>query len=168
MEALIELGAIVCQKTPFCNKCPLRSDCQAFIHNKIEEIPYKKVRKQTIYLNKQVAIIFHKKEVLLEIKEEKLFADLAQFPAFMYSVEKDLEMQIREFLGLEVFWKEDLSKEKQSYTTYQEELFPSCFEITAKKEIPGFSWHSIEDLTKLPFTSGHRRILRQLNARLKV
>ncbi len=159
MEALIELGASICQKRPFCEKCPLRSGCFAFSHNKTEEIPFVKKRKQISYLHKQVAIIFFENEVLLEVKESNLFAGLAQFPSFLYSIEKDLESQIKESLNLEVLWRGELPKEKQSYTTYQEDLFPFCFDVFTKRAVPGFIWYKIEEILNLPFSSGHKRIL---------
>ena len=40
-EALIELGATICTKKARCLACPIRSECQAFAQQKIENLPFK-------------------------------------------------------------------------------------------------------------------------------
>jgi A/G-specific adenine glycosylase len=156
MEALIELGATVCQKKANCLECPLKDKCEAFAKGSVEAIPYKKKRAETVYLQTQVVVIICEDEVLLEVgKEGTLLGGLAQFPSFPYSFNSEV-------LGLHVEWIEDLPSEKQTYTKYQEDLFPSLFSLREKKEVEGYIWYKIEALSEVTFSSGHRRILQKM------
>lgn len=162
MEALIELGATLCAKTPRCAECPLSSGCLSYLNETTGSIPLKKKRKETIYLHKQVAIIVHNGTVLIEIKKEgKVLGGLAEFPSFSYSLESEVEDQVKEHFGIEVDWESDLREEKQSFTRYQVDLSPSLFSIPLKTDVEGFLWMRIEDLKSLTFSSGHKRILSQ-------
>lgn len=155
MEALIELGATLCSPRPSCAKCPMASTCTAHLEGKTGDIPFKKKRQKTVHLSKQVLVILHGEEVLLEVRREgDLLGGLAQFPAFPYLEEVDLELRLE--------WQEDLPKQKQSFTIYQEELFPAVYIALEKRETPPFRWHKVEDLETLVFSSGHRRILKDL------
>ncbi len=155
MEALIELGATFCVRSPHCQKCPLASNCHAYLENKTALIPYKKNRKKTIHLAKQVCLILFGDEILLEVKKEgTLLGGLAQFPSFPYLDTLDL--------GFQLDWQEDLPKEKQSFTVYQEELYPSIYTTAEKKEVFPFKWYKINELDGMVFSSGHKRILGNL------
>src|SRR5262249_16333734 len=49
-EALIELGATVCQRKAQCAACPLRKSCQAHLHGQVETLPIKSKKVKTEYL----------------------------------------------------------------------------------------------------------------------
>lgn len=160
MEALIELGATLCQKKPSCQRCPLQKSCFAFQQGKTEEIPKKKSAPQTIYQEKEVAIIVSQKLVLVEIMQEgKVLGGLAQFPAFLRSPSLSLEEQIAGRFSLIPIWEEDLPSTKQTFTNHIEELYPFVFSTQAPVPCSGFSWVSEQDLPSLCFSSGHKRIL---------
>lgn len=155
MEALIELGATLCQKSPKCMGCPLQTECKAHLQDKTDSIPAKKKKQDSIYLHKQVVIILHKEEVLIEKKKEgQVLGGLMEFPSFPYEQETTSK---HFFFPIE--WIEDLPEEKQSFTKYQVDLSPSVFQALEKKEIDGYSWVKIDSLTSLTFSSGHKRIL---------
>lgn len=161
MEALIELGATLCSKTPSCSSCPLRTSCQAHKMDKTALIPPPKKRPSTIYQHKQVAIILWEEEVVVEKREEgKVLGGLMEFPSFDYSPDKMLESKILERFSLETEWVEDLPPQKQTFTKYQVELSPSVFRALIKKE--GLDWKPKETLLNYSFSSGHKRILKQL------
>jgi A/G-specific adenine glycosylase len=163
MEALIELGATLCQKTPFCQKCPLQPGCKAFLLKKTKEIPFVKKTAKIEHLSKSVAIIFCEGFVLVEKKEEgKVLGGLMEFPSFDYSVEQSIEKQVQEHLALNVCFQEDLSKESYTFTRYKVDLYPSLLTTQEKKEIEGLQWKSLEELCLLTFSSGHKRILQKL------
>ena len=158
MEALIELGATLCSKTPCCSSCPLKSSCLAYKMNKTATIPPPKKYTPTIYQHKQVAIILWEDLVMVEKREEgKVLGGLMEFPSFEYSIEEDLQKKILDRFSLETEWIEDLPKQKQSFTKYQLDLSPSLFRAICKKE--GFEWKTKEELLNYPFSSGHKRIL---------
>ena len=160
MEALIELGATLCQKKPNCKECPLQSSCEAHLQEKTDAIPAKKKKQDSIYLHKQVFIIMHEEEVLIEKKKEgQVLGGLMEFPSFPYSNEQEF---IHTHFSYLTEWKEDLPQEKQSFTKYQVDLSPSVFCALEKKDIDGYRWVKIDSLTSLTFSSGHKRILQRL------
>ena len=156
MEGLIELGAQVCQRRPKCGACPLRADCKAYRHGETELYPVKKKRPATIYLERQVAVIRWEKEYLVRQEQgKKVMAGLYEFP---YA-------PIKEALPVELVLKKlrDLPLVKHGFTRYDVTLYPSLYQAVERGRAEGFEWKSWEELGKLPFSSGHKRILELLN-----
>ena len=166
MEGLIELGATLCLPKPDCFQCPLKETCVACIQARTDQIPFKKKKQETIFLEKQVVILLHGFNVLIEKKEEgKVLGGLVEFPSFPYQVCQNLEEEIFKLFGVESIFQEDLKVQSQSFTRYRVELYPSILQVCQKVEVPGFFWYPLEALEKnLTFSSGHKRILTQLFA----
>jgi A/G-specific adenine glycosylase len=144
MEALIELGALVCKTIPQCDSCPLRNDCHAFLKGKTDQIPYKQMRQKTIFLEKQVVILLHQSHVLVEQKEEgKVLGGLFEFPSFPYLMDQNIEEEVLKLWGLSALFLEDLPLESQSFTRYKVDLYPALLEVQEKKEVPGFLWYPL-------------------------
>jgi A/G-specific adenine glycosylase len=155
MEALIELGALVCLRKPNCLSCPLKSECRAYSQGTTDLFPVKKTRPETIYLKRQVAVIRFEDEVLLcQGALGKVMAGLYEFP---YA---DLNDPLPFDLPLEKIV--DLPPVKQSFTRYQATLYPSLYKIRLRKTLNGFEWKKWDELPLLPFSSGHRKILKLL------
>jgi len=162
MEALIELGATFCGKSPRCESCLLRETCRAHIEDKTDVIPILKKRASSIYLHKQVFLLVHDDEVLIERKKEgSVLGGLIEFPSLDYSPLTEGSEEIKNNFALEADWMEDLEEEKQSFTRYQLDLSPSVFRVLEKKDVSGYIWAKTEDLTSLTFSAGHKRILGQ-------
>ncbi len=160
MEALIELGATLCQKTPRCEECPLHLNCEAYLQGKTEVIPAKKKKQEFIYLHKQVIILIHEEEVLIEKKKEgQVLGGLVEFPSFPYPYEEE---SVRNHFSILAYWTEDLPQEKQSFTKYQVDLSPAIFHSLEKKDIDGYKWVKLDSLVSLTFSSGHKRVLQRL------
>jgi A/G-specific adenine glycosylase len=156
MEGLIELGAKICQRKPKCSECPLIDECQAYRQGKTKDFPIKRKRPQTICLERQVAIIYWKDEVLVrQEKEGNVMAGLYEFP---YAL-------LNERLGLDLALKKmrELPLVKHGFTRYNVTLYPAVYESMEKKNLDGFEWKKWQELFLLPFSSGHRRILKELN-----
>jgi A/G-specific adenine glycosylase len=165
-EALIELGAIVCQRKANCQKCPVQQQCVAFRRGVVDELPVKSKKIKIERISRMVAIIQSGSFFLVrKEKNGKIMSDLYEFPYFPLSESfphSSLKDKVREELDLDVKEKEQLQEEKHSFTRYQVKLFPVLFSCAEKKEIPGWNWHSYEELIQLPFSSGHRRIFHSL------
>lgn len=43
-QAIMDLGALICQKNPKCDQCPVRSDCQAYAQGNPSQYPIKSMR----------------------------------------------------------------------------------------------------------------------------
>ena len=156
MEALIELGALICQKKPQCSTCPLKEGCSAYRECKEALLPNKRKRAETIHLHRVVAVIHTGSEVLVRKGETgKIMEDLWEFPYF------DQGVDIEKALGLPLKLKQKLPQVTHGFTRYKAFLYPELFHAK-RKEIEGFHWIPYKDLVNLPFSSGHRRILNGL------
>jgi A/G-specific adenine glycosylase len=159
MEALIELGATLCQKKASCSLCPLQKTCVSYLSDKTAVIPKPKKRPSPIYQQKQIAIILWDERVVIEKREEgKVLAGLMEFPSFDYAIDKTMEERIMERFSLQVEWSLDLPVQKQSFTKYQLELFPAVFRALDIKET--LHWEHKDLLQTHTFSSGHKRVLK--------
>ncbi len=157
MEALIELGALVCLPTPRCWECPLKQGCRAYLERKVEIIPLKKKRKQTVHLACRVWVISCQDSLLIYQKQEgKVLEGLFEFPsADLYSQEEPFSFLIQ--------WIEDLPMQKQSYTHHALELYPAYYEAKEQTAVDGYRWVPYKECDRLSFSSGHKKILRHLS-----
>lgn len=160
-EALIELGALVCTKgSPKCSSCPLQGGCRAHLEGRVEHFPVRPARLQTISLERVVLIAEAQGKTLVQRHRAGLMRDLFEFPYLEGSSEKDAR-NLAAALGLKVFDTEPLNRTRHGFTRYRAELFPFLI-ATEMVDVRGFEWRSIEELKKLPFSAGHRRILQEV------
>jgi len=156
-EALIELGALICKKSPDCPKCPLRHECASYLTGVENTIPVLKPRSKAIVLDRTVLIVVHEGHVLLKKEARaKVMQDLYEFP-FWERLDAESCFKQLKFTG-ELLKK--LPIEKHTFTKYRVTLHPYLF--SAETISDGHLWVPIEDLAKLPFSSGHRRLLVRL------
>lgn len=82
-QALMELGATVCQKRPTCEICPLKKDCFAYAHTMQSELPVivKNTKKTEKTFHVFVALQ-DKKTVLVKRPNNGLLANLYTFPQY--------------------------------------------------------------------------------------
>jgi A/G-specific adenine glycosylase len=152
MEGLIELGAKVCQRKPNCPECPLMEGCQAYRQGRTEDFPIKRKRPKVICLERQVAIIRWRDEILVkQEKEGKVMAGLYEFPYVLLNEKFDLDLSLKKLTELPLV--------KHGFTRYNVTLYPCLYESAEKKILDGFEWKKWQELIRLPFSSGHRRIL---------
>ncbi len=163
-EALIELGALVCDKVPKCAKCPLRSDCLAFELGKTNEFPPKVKRKEVLHLSRTVAVIESEGTFFVSrVASGKVMTGLFEFP---YFPSEQAGTEPLEFLAFsEKRWgnffcfKKKLPKVTHTFTHHKATLTPLYLESRAPFPSKEGTWYSLSELQKLPFSAGHRRIL---------
>lgn len=152
-EALIELGATICTPTPRCEICPLQKKCLAFQSGRAIYLPIKNPPPKTIHLERIVPVIVSLGKVLLKKGEAgKIMADLYEFPYF----ERDSEIPWK--LGSFI----PLVQVEHTFTRYKARLHPRLFRLEKQEEMRGFCWVHLEELSQLPFSSGHKKIVKQL------
>lgn len=66
---------------------------------------------------------------------------------------------IDERFGLKVTWKQKLPVVNHTFTRYKAHLYPYCFMAEFIRKIDKYDWIPTQNLSELPFSSGHRRIL---------
>ncbi len=168
MEALIELGATVCRKKPDCQECPLQNDCLAYKLGRENEFPIKTAKIKYEKLNRTVFILQSKNCILLKKGAEgKVMQDLHEFP-YIETEEKGLEPSealtyIKDRWRLTPRFKQKLPKVKHSFTRFRAELTPLVYQVPETPEYTDYFWASQDEIGYLPFSSGHRKILKILS-----
>ena len=156
-EALIEIGSTVCMRTPKCFLCPLQSGCVGLSKGNADLLPIKGKKQKIETLHRQVAVIIFQDYVLLRKGQEKeVMRDLYEFPYF------EMGAEISAVLGIALKFQETLSQVKHSFTRFRATLYPSVWEVVTKEALLGFEWKRIAEVSSLPFSSGHRKILFEL------
>lgn len=149
-EAMIEMGATICRKKPDCPSCPVQSTCKAFASQRQHELPLPTKRAATTYLEKTILIPHYRDKFLLKNpKPHGVMADLWEFP------EAPLICDYEESLPLTI--------QKHSFTRFVVTLKPALLFLANPFDQTGYSWYSLEEMSKLAFSSGHRRILKDLH-----
>jgi len=166
-EALIELGATVCQKKPKCSQCPIRKSCSGYIHGVAEQLPIKSSKVKYEQLYRSVAVIQHQDKFLVQRGQKgKIMSDLHEFPYLEISEkglsDKKFSKHFSEQYGLDLTLIKPLSQVNHSFTRYRVQLTPTLFSAKDSPKIEGLQWHSMRDLESLAFSSGHRKIFMEL------
>jgi A/G-specific adenine glycosylase len=159
MEALIELGATVCQKKPKCFSCPLIHQCRAYRLGKADEFPIPGKKVQLISLKREVAVILCQDAVLIrKEREKKVMAGLYEFPYVEQGIALPFQIPLHQKAILPIV--------KHGFTRYDVTLFTTVYETEQKMSVEGYEWKEKYLLSSLPFSAGHKRILELLNAYL--
>jgi A/G-specific adenine glycosylase len=160
-EALIELGALVCQRRARCSDCPLKSACCAYRDQRQEELPKKRPRAKAVLLKRSVAVISFQDLFFVQKGEKgKVMQDLYQFPFLdlVLTCPEELTTAFSQSLGLPLEYRAELLNQHHTFTKYRVELYPHALKVKENTDLEG-EWYSIEKLRQLPFSSGHKRIL---------
>lgn len=156
-EAMIELGATVCKKIPDCDACPVRSTCKAKEQGLEQNLPIKKTRPETIYLTRRVFLILSSNGVLVrEVPKGEVMAGLYEFP---YLEEGEDEAEMLASWGLKQPPLCRFPSVQHTFTRYKAKLEPKLYYTESKRALNGYQWVKLEELNRLPFSSGHRRLL---------
>jgi len=164
MEALIELGALVCQKKPSCVSCPLKANCLALRQGKTEILPKKGKKIPTTFLHRLVPIITSERGILVKQGElGKVMADLWEFPYI--EVTQPIEtiegwhQQVESHFSLTLTYKQSLPEVSHGFTRFKAFLYPHVWHAKESHSLAGYEWASKAKLLSKPFSSGHRRVL---------
>jgi len=151
MEALIELGATVCTPKPQCDLCPMREKCLGKACKRAELLPIKNEKAQITKLFRNVYIIqFENKFLVRKGKKGKVMADLYEFP---YSNREEDTL----FSNLKCL--RTLPEVSHTFTRFKAHLFPVWMEAKSLESFDGYKWVDRLEMERLPFSSGHRKIL---------
>lgn len=169
-EAVIELGATVCQRTPNCSICPLKTSCRGFLEGVADQLPVKARNVTTEKLYRAVVVLRAGECWLVrQCPQGEIMSGLHEFPYFETSQNGlsagELGKQIADRFGLAVRWEKSLKPVAHSFTRFRVELKPQLFVIESR-ELPVIdehhTWLTCEQLHERAFSSGHRRILQAI------
>ncbi|WP_348663944.1 A/G-specific adenine glycosylase [Chlamydia vaughanii] len=162
-EALIELGACICTRSPKCDICPMRKVCGAVNEGKQRLLPIRHARKKIVTLFRWVAIIFYKEFIVLEHrKPEEMMAGLYEFPYIEIESLEDLKdmnsltKEMENIIGSSLVFSGELEEQRHAFTHYKVRLLPKIF--YAKFRPKSENLYPLDAIDSLPFSSGHRKI----------
>jgi A/G-specific adenine glycosylase len=156
VEGLIELGATVCKREAQCQDCPIRSGCTAFRQEMQSVLPINSKKRESTSLARTVFVIEHEGHFLLKKAEEgKVMAGLYEFP---YSEGKKGKIPC----GWKVKKIKSLPLVDHSFTRYRVRLHPTLWRAEDKFSADAHEWISWKEIGQLPFSSGHRKIMKHL------
>ncbi len=175
-QALMELGALVCNRNPQCEQCPLAGVCQAKRMGIPHERPVPGRKQEITPLQVASGLLLHQGRLCIQKRPETgVWAGLWEFPGGRVepgeTPSQAVARELREELGFTVQPLRELAIIRHGYTTYRVTLH--CWlcrltgaveswpepELTAATE---YRWARREDLEGLAFPAGHRKLIDQL------
>ncbi|MCE5319185.1 MAG: NUDIX domain-containing protein, partial [Parachlamydia sp.] len=164
-EALIELGATVCQRKPMCRECPIRKSCSGYAAGIADQLPVKSTRTRIEALYRIVAVLQCGEHLLVKrVGKGEIMSGLHEFPYFETVPDglpaEDVCKEIRNRFGVRGK-PVAMPKVSHSFTRYRVQLFPFHMHCGEMPEISGYQWLTVEQINQVAFSSGHRRV-RQL------
>lgn len=167
-EGWIELGAVICKKAPICDHCPLNSSCEAYKRKIVDQLPVKTGQVAQIKLNRTVPVLMHEGHLLIrEVPQGEIMAGLHEFPYFETDEEtmeiEDLQDKIEDIFLMKTAFVRKFNPVSHGFTRYQASLKPIVLQCMTRETREGYFWASSIELSKLAFSSGHRRILKLIS-----
>ena len=183
-EAMMELGALVCGKSPCCPECPLKPWCLALRRGTVKERPVLPERQQRIPLNLACGIVplldAGQCRILVQRRPAKdVWGNLWTFPYTQFDESTAPAAAIAAHLaqeaGIEAAVLSALSAVKTSYTKYRVAIAgfvlkpaailttkPGAPALTHPLEMGGgaFAWAACRELNALPMPAPFRRLAR--------
>ncbi len=155
-EGLIELGASVCKREANCWACPLQKGCLAFKRGMQAELPKKEKKVKITSLMREVFVISRGDRFLLKkVAQGQVMAGLYEFPY----LEKKRAGFPFSFAAKKV---KSLPEVKHSFTRFKVKLIPSYWQAEDCPDVPEHEWVPLDVIKKCSFSSGHRKILMNL------
>ena len=176
-QALMDLGAIICTpKKPSCSSCPLQNFCVAYTKYDPEDFPKKKMTKIKPLQEIGIGLVFNQKgELLIDQRlESSSMGGMWEFPGGKKipneSIEKTIERELKEELGIIVSVGEKLLSFEHSYT--HKKLYFTvhiCAWISGQPKplaSQKLLWVSPDRLFDFPFPAANTKIISELHKHL--
>ncbi len=166
-QALMELGATVClPRSPRCGLCPCREHCTSLTAETVPLRPVKPPRPETVKLYCGSLLAWRKDKLLVFRRPSSgLMAGLWEFPTFHFTALPtacDMDSACRILLEMAPQEISQTVTVRHAFTRYRVTLraFETRHICGPPKGIPGWQlrWISPEDITKLPFSAGSRKV----------
>ncbi len=115
-QGLMELGALVCKKTPECEACPLKPYCFAYKQNKQAHFPViSKPKQKTTHEYHTFVVRFESRYLLTKRPAKGLLANMHEFPQFELPYEQALE-QLKQMVNISINTINPLAQVKHVFT----------------------------------------------------
>ena len=176
-QALMDLGAIICTpKKPSCSSCPLQNFCVAYTKYDPEDFPKKEMTKIKPLQEIGIGLVFNQKgELLIDQRlESSSMGGMWEFPGGKKipneSIEKTIERELKEELGIVVNVGEKLLSFEHAYT--HKKLYFTvhiCAWISGQPKplaSQKLLWVSPDRLFDFPFPAANTKIISELHKHL--
>jgi A/G-specific adenine glycosylase len=166
-QALMELGALVCTaRQPRCGVCPVAKQCVALREARVQELPGARQRVRATPRRFVAFVAQHRDRFLVRQRPAGVVnAHLWEFPNVELAPDdSDVRRSARRALGLTPKALQPLCVIKHSFTRYRITL--AVFRVAGHRAAGAARakgrWLDRRELSRLTFTSAHKKILRCL------
>ena len=161
MEALIELGALVCKSVPACDGCPLLDRCRAYAAQSYTSVERRPSSRTKVW--RDVAVLIHEDRLFVALRGGgEVMSGLYEFPYYESmpggrSLEK-LAAWVEPAVQTLLRPLGSLPQTSHAFTRFFVVLYPAVFRCHERPDLDG-RWVTLQEALDLPFSSGHRRVL---------
>ena len=161
-QALMDLGATICNKKPVCESCPLKKTCLAFQKNKVHLVPTPRPRIKIPTESTHMVIIKHHDEVLL-IKRPQggIWSGLWSLPQYE-NKSATPRAWIKKNFGLEVSLIEKDLNASTIFTHYKLDITYSILEARSQRAKSPHTWLSLNTIEGAAIPAIIKKILLKL------
>ena len=161
-QALMDLGATICNKKPVCESCPLKKTCLAFQKNKVHLVPTPRPRIKIPTESTHMVIIKHHDEVLL-IKRPQgvIWSGLWSLPQYE-NKSATPRAWIKKNFGLDVSLIEKDLKASTIFTHYKLDITYSILEARSQRAKSPHTWLSLNTIEGAAIPAIIKKILLKL------
>ena len=161
-QALMDLGATICNKKPVCESCPLKKTCLAFQKNKVHLVPAPRPRIKIPTESTHMVIIKHHDEVLLIKKPQGgIWSGLWSLPQYE-NKSATPRAWIKKNFGLEVSLIEKDLKASTIFTHYKLDITYSILEARSQRAKSPHTWLSLNTIEGAAIPAIIKKILLKL------
>jgi A/G-specific adenine glycosylase len=162
-QALMDLGATLCVRTPKCDLCPVNRGCMARKEGKTAQIPAPRPRKALPQKAVTWLLLLDRGQILLEKRPAPgIWGGLWSFPE---APAKDVESHSRRVLACEVNSKEALDTVEHGFTHFRLRIQPLLCQVTRRRNLgqPGLLWIDVDDVRAAAIPTPVRTIVNRLS-----
>jgi A/G-specific adenine glycosylase len=166
IQAQMDLGATLCVRSkPKCDMCPVQSDCVAFQHGRVSELPTPRLRKTVPERHTTFLLLMHGNEILLEKRPGSgIWGGLLCPPQF------EDEIAAREWFvrnGMDSSHGKRLTTFSHIFTHFKLHITPLQIELSRKPlsvEQSGSIWLEVEEALRAAIPTPVRAVLNKLRS----
>ena len=168
-QAIMELGALVCTKSPSCLHCPLKALCASLAKGNMLERPVTRKPPSIIPIIMASGVLVHEERIFIQKRRDNdVWANLWEFPGgCVIPGEPPETAVVREFLEeteIPVTPNRKLAEIKHSYTRYRVTLHAYlCTTLIPARPVlhaaQACKWVFPDELDQFAFPTGHRKLI---------
>jgi A/G-specific adenine glycosylase len=162
-QALMDLGATVCVRSPKCEACPVSRACVARKESKTAEIPAPRPRKALPQRAVTWLLLLDRGQILLEKRPAPgIWGGLWSFPE---APAKDVDGHCRRSFGCQVRSTKTLEALEHGFTHFRLRIQPLLCQVarTPNAQSPGALWVDIGEVSEAAVPAPVRTLVSRLN-----